>query len=109
MRSSMPSRSIASLTRGSQSASTSRSRSGEHDYWWWGTHAPDEGLRLSIEPDSAAAARAELREMVRGVPIAEAAVEGFNDWQVIEATERLCTQPCSPAASVVGSSNLSAL
>jgi hypothetical protein len=45
--------------------------------------------RFSIDPEGVAKARAELCEIVRGVPIAEAAVEGFSDWQVIEAMERL--------------------
>lgn len=45
--------------------------------------------RFSIDPGSVAEARAELREIVKGVPVAEAAVEGFNEWQVIEAMERL--------------------
>lgn len=47
------------------------------------------GIRFGIDPESVAAMRAELQEIVRGTPIAEAAVEGFSDWQVIEAMERL--------------------
>ncbi len=47
-----------------------------------------ERAHFSIDPESVAAARAELREIVQGAPIAEAAVEGFSDWQVIEAMER---------------------
>ncbi|MCW2988892.1 MAG: hypothetical protein JWM24_1830 [Solirubrobacterales bacterium] len=53
------------------------------------TGDPPNSLRLSVDPQSVAAARADLRAMVRGNPIAEAAVEGFNDWEVIEAMERL--------------------
>jgi hypothetical protein len=45
--------------------------------------------RFSIDPESVAEARAELREIVKGIPVAEAAVEGFSDWQAIEAMERL--------------------
>lgn len=49
----------------------------------------DNRLRLGISPKSVKAARAELKKIVNGIPAAEAAVDGFNDWQVIEATERL--------------------
>ena len=56
--------------------------------------------RLSIDPRSVAAAREELRAMVRGVPIGEAAVAGFSDWQVIEAIERLL-KAGRPAPSLV--------
>lgn len=45
--------------------------------------------RFGIDPESVTASRAQLREIVRGTPIAEAAVEGFSDWQVIEMMERL--------------------
>ena len=45
--------------------------------------------KFSIDAESVAEARAELHNIVQGSPIAEAAVEGFNDWQVIEAMERL--------------------
>lgn len=45
--------------------------------------------RFNIDAESVAKARAELREIVKSTPIAEAAVEGFNDWQAIEAMERL--------------------
>lgn len=45
--------------------------------------------RFSIDAESVAKARSELREIVKGIPLAEAAVEGFNDWQAIEAMERL--------------------
>ncbi len=56
--------------------------------------------RFSIAPESVAQARAELREIVKGIPIAEAAVEGFNDWQAIEAMERLqAAEPMSRADS----------
>jgi hypothetical protein len=47
------------------------------------------GNRFSIDPKSVAKARAELREIVKGIPVAEAAVAGFSDWQAIEALERL--------------------
>ena len=45
--------------------------------------------RFSIDPTSVADYRVQLREMARGVPIAEAAVEGFTDWQGVVAMERL--------------------
>jgi hypothetical protein len=48
-----------------------------------------EQSRFAIDPQSVAAARAELAEVVRGIPIAEAALEGFSDWEVVEAMERL--------------------
>jgi hypothetical protein len=44
---------------------------------------------FNIDPESVATARAQLLEMARGMPVAEAAVEGFTEWQVIEAMERL--------------------
>lgn len=49
------------------------------------------GGRVAIDPVSVAMAREQLRAMARGMPIAEAAVEGFSDWQVIEALERIWT------------------
>ncbi len=61
-----------------------------------------QGSTFPIDPQSVADARARLREMVQGIPIAEAAVEGFSDWQVIEAMERLwaagVSEPCPPTA-----------
>jgi hypothetical protein len=45
--------------------------------------------RFGIDPESLASYRAELRLMAAGSPIAEAAIEGYNDWQVVEAMERL--------------------
>ncbi len=45
--------------------------------------------RFGIDPKSVAKARAELRAIVKGVPVAEAALAGFSDWQAIEALERL--------------------
>jgi hypothetical protein len=44
---------------------------------------------FSIDPQSVVVHRAELLEIVRGQPLAEAAVEGFSDWQVVAAMERL--------------------
>jgi hypothetical protein len=44
--------------------------------------------RFSIDPIAVAAYRVQLREMARGVPIAEAAIDGYSDWQVVEAMER---------------------
>jgi hypothetical protein len=49
------------------------------------------GDQLSIDPETVAAARAQLRAMAEGIPVAEAAVDGYTDWQVIEAIERLWT------------------
>jgi hypothetical protein len=57
--------------------------------------------QFSIDPESVASARAELREIVKGIPIAEAAAEGFNDWQAIEAMERL--QAAEPMPREAGS------
>jgi hypothetical protein len=45
--------------------------------------------RFSIDPTSVADYRVQLREMARGVPTVEAAIEGFSDWQVVVAMERL--------------------
>lgn len=52
--------------------------------------------RFEIEPAAVADYRAQLAEMVRGVPVAEAAVEGFSDWQVVEAMERLWAAGTGP-------------
>lgn len=59
------------------------------------------GPKFSIDAESVAAARAELHDIVQGNPIAEAAVEGFNDWQVIESMERLwaAAEPETPSPS----------
>lgn len=46
-------------------------------------------VQLSIDPASVAVAKRELKEIVRGNPIAEAAVDGFSDWEAIEALERM--------------------
>lgn len=55
--------------------------------------------RLSIDQESVTDVRAELREIVKGIPLAEAAVEGFNDWQAIEAMERLrAAKPMRPSS-----------
>jgi hypothetical protein len=45
--------------------------------------------RFSLDPDAIAEYREQLRAMAAGIPIAEAAIEGFSDWQVIGAIERL--------------------
>jgi hypothetical protein len=45
--------------------------------------------RLEIDPESVKEYRQELREMVRGNALGEAAVEGFTDWGVVEAFERM--------------------
>jgi hypothetical protein len=45
--------------------------------------------RFSIDYKAIAAYREQLRAMCRGVPLAEAAVADFSDWEVVEAIERL--------------------
>jgi hypothetical protein len=45
--------------------------------------------RFSLDPDSVAGYREQLRAMAAGIPFAEAAIEGFSDWQVLRAIERL--------------------
>jgi hypothetical protein len=45
--------------------------------------------QLPIDPESVRVARRTLADIVRGNPIAEAALEGFSDWEAIEALERL--------------------
>ncbi|MGB7588687.1 MAG: hypothetical protein WBM00_08265 [Solirubrobacterales bacterium] len=52
-------------------------------------HGQQKTERFSIDAESVAAYRAELQKMAHGQPLAEAALEGFSDWQVIEAMERL--------------------
>ncbi len=46
-------------------------------------------VQLGIDPASVAGARRELRKMARGNPVAEAAVEGFSDWESVRALERM--------------------
>jgi hypothetical protein len=46
-------------------------------------------VQLRIDPESVRHARRTLAEIVRGNPIAEAALEGFSDWEVVEALERM--------------------
>jgi|SoimicmetaTmtLPB_FD_contig_31_94365_length_334_multi_3_in_0_out_0_1 hypothetical protein len=46
-------------------------------------------LQLRIDPESVRQSRRELAQIVRGNPIAEAALEGFSDWEVVEALERM--------------------
>lgn len=64
------------------------------------SHGEERKDRFSIDPASVAATRAELQEIVRGNAIAEAAVEGFNDWEVIEAMERLVAVATSETAAI---------
>lgn len=47
--------------------------------------------RLEIDAESVAQYRQELREMVRGNALGEAALEGFSNWEVVEAFERMLT------------------
>jgi hypothetical protein len=46
-------------------------------------------VQLPIDPESVRVARRALAEIVRGNPIAEAALEGFSDWEAVEALERI--------------------
>jgi hypothetical protein len=46
-------------------------------------------MQLRIDPESVRQSRRELAQIVRGNPIAEAALEGFSDWEVVEALERM--------------------
>jgi hypothetical protein len=62
-------------------------------------------VRLSIAPRSVAEARAQLRAIVRGIPLAEAAVEGFSDWQVIEAVERCWAGATTEVEAPAGSTD----
>jgi hypothetical protein len=61
--------------------------------------------RFSIDPKSVAQARADLQAIVKGIPIAEAAVEGFSDWEAIEGLERLwaAAGPMEPDGAAIGS------
>jgi predicted membrane GTPase involved in stress response len=45
--------------------------------------------RFAIDADSVAGYREQLKAMTHGVPVAEAAVDGFSDWQVVEVMERM--------------------
>lgn len=65
------------------------------------SHDEQKKNRFNIDPASVAAMRAELQGIVQGNPIGEAAVDGFNDWQVIEAMERLWTAATSETAPSV--------
>ncbi len=53
------------------------------------SNGSEKPVQLNIDAASVAVARRELKEIVRGNPIAEAAVEGFSDWEAIEALERM--------------------
>jgi hypothetical protein len=46
-------------------------------------------VRFAIDADNVAVYRAQLKAMTHGTPIAEAAIDGFSDWQVVEAMERM--------------------
>ncbi len=46
-------------------------------------------VQLEIDPLSVATARRELRSIVAGNAIAEAAVAGFSDWEAVRALERM--------------------
>jgi hypothetical protein len=50
-------------------------------------------VQLRIDPESVRHARRTLAGIVRGNPIAEAALEGFSDWEVVEALERAENEP----------------
>src|SRR4051794_11670742 len=69
--------------------------------------------RFSLEPDAVADYREQLRAMAAGIPIAEAGIEGFSDWQVVMAIERLWAlgglgqEPCAAEASALSSSGFS--
>jgi hypothetical protein len=52
--------------------------------------------QLPIDPESVRVARQTLADIVRGNPIAEAALEGFSDWEAIEALERLWAVGLAP-------------
>lgn len=52
-------------------------------------HAKETAVQLDIDAASVATARRELRSLVRGNPIAEAAVAGFSDWEAVQALERM--------------------
>ena len=62
----------------------------------------DAAALMSPRPDAAsvAAARRELRSLVRGNPIAEAAVVGFSDWEAVRALERMWSVALSDDAEV---------
>jgi hypothetical protein len=53
------------------------------------SHGDRKHLQLRIDPESVRQSRRELAQIVRGNPIAEAALEGFSDWEVVEALERM--------------------
>jgi hypothetical protein len=53
------------------------------------SHGDRKHLQLRIDPESVRQSRRELEQIVRGNPIAEAALEGFSDWEVVEALERM--------------------
>lgn len=45
--------------------------------------------RLPIDPESVEATRDSLEAIAEGSSVAEAAVAGMNDWQAIQAIERM--------------------
>jgi hypothetical protein len=47
------------------------------------------GARFAIDAKSVAGYREQLKAMAHGMAVAEAAIDGFSDWQVVEAMERL--------------------
>ena len=51
--------------------------------------AKETPVQLDIDAASVATARRELRSLVRGNQIAEAAVAGFSDWEAVQALERM--------------------
>lgn len=48
-----------------------------------------QGQRFAIDVDSLESYRELVELIVAGMPIAEAALEGFSDWQVVRAVESL--------------------
>jgi hypothetical protein len=52
--------------------------------------------KLKVDAESMKRHREELTEIVKGNAIAEAAVEGMTDWEVVAALERLWAVGISP-------------
>jgi hypothetical protein len=50
---------------------------------------PGRAARFAIDANSVVGYREQLKAMAQGVPPAEAAIDGFSDWQVVEAMERM--------------------
>jgi hypothetical protein len=63
--------------------------SGDCDLAATNSSAPLGHARFVIDAEAVESYRVQLEEMADGVPYAEAVVEHFSDWQVVQAMESL--------------------